>query len=164
MKRIDTYITEKFKINKNTSLKQIDLDLLSYGEFLHKLSNDIEGLPLSIADEMISSKCFPNVKVKNYDYFFVDPEKNKDNYRYKYYINRLGPALVKNPDHEELTLKRLYIDNIIHLYVYHYENVNLSDDAGDEHYIVFLDDIKHKVYMYEFIEHKTGSRYIKKLK
>ena len=62
----------------------------------------------------------------------------------------------------EFDVDRIYVDNVIQLYVYHYVNVNLSDDDGDEHFIYFIDRINKKYAMYQFIK-KDGGKWIKKL-
>jgi len=162
MKRINKYILEKFKISKDIKISsEDDEELLSYNEFINKLNEDIRGLPVSMADEMISKKCFPNVKVHDYEYKYIDPDKYNGKPYYRY-IRILGEKLVHDLRHEEYTLKRIYVDNIIDLYVFHYENVNLSDDEGDEHYIYFIDDIQHKYYAYQFLKDKKN--YIKNFK
>lgn len=161
MKRIDTYIVEKFKISKKTNITPSDIELLSYSEFINKLNKDIKGLPSAIADEMISKRCFPNLNVHKYKYKYIDPDKYNGKFGYRYLI-QLGEKLVQNLKHEEYTLKRIYVDHIIDLYVFHYINVNLSDDDGDEHYIYFIDDVMHKYYLYQFVKNKQT--YIKDFK
>ena len=162
MKRINKYILEKFKISKDIKItSEDDEELLSYNEFINKLNKDIRGLPVSMADEMISKKCFPNIKVHNYEYKYIDPDIYNGKGRYRY-IGIIGEKLIRDLGHEEYTLKRIYVDNIIDLYVFHYINVNLSGDEGDEHYIYFIDDRQNKYYAYQFLKDKQT--YIKDFK
>lgn len=161
MKAINTYIIEKLKIDKDIDADK-DYDLLDYNEFLDHLHDNImETTSKQEVRKMIAEKCFFNVKLNEYDFYYIDPEKWRNHWHYKYYIEDCE-TLLKDKNHEEHTLKKLYVDNIINLYVYHYVNVNLSGDNGDEHYIFFIDHMNKRYAAYEFVK-KDGDKWIKKL-
>ena len=158
VKQLNKYIIEKLKINKDSKVdNKFKYDVLNYKEFIGDLENKIDLLTIKDADEIFSKKVNNIItKVKTYDFIYIDPEKYKDNWEYKYYIENYKDIL-----EDKYNTKKLYTDNIIHLSVYLHANVNLSNpEEGDEYYIFLVDNDK-SYFIYQIID--NGEKLIKKL-
>ena len=161
MKNLSDILLEKLKIDKDIDVIT-DYDLLSFDEFVNHIHDNIMKTTSNLQiEKMLVSKCFPDVSMPNYNFYYIDPEKYRTHWNYKYSIE-LVEKILKDKDYTEFDVNRIYVDNVIQLYVYHYVNVNLSDDDGDEHFVWFIDRINKKYAIYQFIK-KDGGKWIKKL-
>lgn len=161
MKNLSDILLEKLKIDKDIDVIT-DYDLLTFDELINHIQDNIMKTTSKLQiEKMLVSKCFPNVSMPKYNFYYVEPEKWRTHWEFKYYITEIE-KLLKDKTYKEDDIKQIYVDNVIQLYVYHYESVNLSDDDGDEHFIWFIDRINKKYAIYQFIK-KDGGKWIKKL-
>ena len=97
MKQLNTYILEKLileklYINKDIKVKDNNADnILTYNEFLANIDNNIQSLEHTVqhkeAEEILKNS-FQYIKLRDYEYLYIDPSIYKDNWRYKFQIEQ----------------------------------------------------------------------------
>ena len=155
MKTLKKLITEKILINKDTEITIDSENRLIYA---------------GIVDDIVKKSKMPKNEVKNmlnqcsnnitkYKFIYLDVHENYNKLGYKTMFDMCAD-LVNHPSKKYHLTDKIFSNAKFGIYEYLHKNINLSNDDGNEYYIIIIDSINDVFYVYEILN-KDGNNWIK---
>ena len=159
MNSLNQYITEKLHLNKGRQVVMPkDADYLSDYELTLEIEKNIPNLSFG-EGKIFMDKAFPFIDFKKYQYLYIDPKIYGTKWAYEFQLEEAAEWIKDKKNIDDNCMEHRYTNHTLDLSIYHYINVNLSDDDGDEHYVYIMDYMHHNFFIYQFI--KDGETWIK---